>query len=1112
MRTSLCLVVCLAVLCAIAHAQSTFGTVLGVVHDPSGAAVRGARLTLTEPDENTTLTAVSNDVGLYEFLNVRPSCYELAVDKLGFATAKATGLRLEARQSLRVDFTLQIASRTDTAIVVASVPVANTENGAISDSKTFEQITRLPANYRALTASPLPAIMIFPGVQQDDFGGISIAGGLPAQTEFTVDGISTLNVFGGGALGLRFRFSDVISPEAVSEFRVSSIGNKAEFGQVNDVTLVTKSGTNILHGSLLWYHQNAALDAKTYAAPVKQKKVFNAFGGAFNGPVVLPHLYRGTNRTFFFVDYEGSRKPNTVLQQFSVPSAAMRAGDLNGLPGGAAVDPSTGAPFPGNVIPSGRINSVARSLLTNYIPLPNYPGVNKNYRRLTPENTNDDLLNLRLDQMIGSRQQLYGRWSLNSGDYPDVQGMLPSGRLPTLTNSFVASHTFAIQPNMSNEARFGVTYLRQDEVYPLQGKQVIATLGLQGLDLSNVGNSGGFPYIDFSDGTGFDQTNKLRDTHTRSQTYQYSDALSWSKGRHLMKLGGEARWVSYTGTLHGGDGADDFGGLEFYSNTFSGNAFADLLLGLPAVSDYASLGPNISEAATHYAFFEQDDWRVTNRLTVSFGLRWELHPPMHEAHGNITNFDHSTGDAIVPDHSLPPAPGFLAGINACPGFTATIPCTRILTASQAGLPQTLRKTYYGDWNPRLAFAWQPFQSNKMVLRGGAGIYTQMMMGVIGYELAGIHSSDVRDFNNQAPDGRPLFTLPRISPGGLGEVIIGGENFFDGTDPTLKDPRVYQWDFTIERELPGSNLVRASYIGSHSTGMPARVDFNQVPASAVPLNRQRTPYPAYSTLYSAENLGFSSYEGLQLEASHRFRGDFFFQVSYVLSKNLGSLGNPSAAVFPQDLYSAPITDRYNTRADRGNLPGARRQRFLLTGLFPLPFGKGRRFGTSWGRLPELFAGGWELSTITMLETGPYDTPTIGAGFDQSNTGLNSIRGPAPRPDRIGNGNLNDPGRDHYWDASAFRPVPAGAGRFGNAGRGILEGPGTVAIAAGLSKTFYAAEHLRIRLEGTFTNLPNHPNFLSPLSQINNPFFGRLTTVQSAENSGNRNGQVGIRVEF
>lgn len=1090
---------CFFLSCANLAAQSTFGTVLGSVRDSSGGVVAGATLKLTELDESTTLTATSNDLGLYEFLNVRAGRYDLKADKSGFAAARVSDLRLQARQSLHADLTLQIASRTDSAVVVAVVPLVNTDDATIWDSKNFEQITRLPVNYRALTSSPLAAILVFPGVQEDILGRISIAGGLPAQTEFTIDGISALDVRGYSALGDLYP-----SSETISEFRVSSAGNKAEFGQLNDVTVTTKSGTNTPHGSLLWYHQNAAFDAKTYGAPVKQAKVFNTFGGSFSGPVVLPHLYRGANRTFFFVDYEGSRKPHSVLHQFTVPTAAMRAGNLNGLSGGAAVDPTNGAPFPGNAIQSDRLNSVARSLLSNYYPLPNYPTSINNYRTLTPQNTYADLYNIRLDQVISPRQQLFGRWSWNSVLYPVDHGILPPGQLPTLSKSFIAAYTFAIRPNLSNEARLGVSYFRQDESYPLPGKQVIATLGLQGLDLTNVGNSGGFPYMDFSDGTSFPFTLKQRDAHDRSQTYQYSDALSWIRGRHTMKFGVELRRLSYARPLHLGNGADDFGGLSFHSDTFSGNAFADLLLGLPASSAYAALGPNISEAAKNFNFFAQDDWKVTSHLTLSIGMRWELHPPMREANLNLTNFQRSTGDVIIPDHAPAPAPGFLVGINACPGLTAAIPCTKILTASQAGLPDTLRKTYYGDWDPRLGFAWMPFRSTTTVVRGGAGIYTHMLLGGAGYEMVGIHASDVRDFSNQAPDGSPLFTLPQISPGGIGVTQPGSEDFTDGTDPRLKDPHVYQWTFTIERELPSSNVIRASYIGSHATGLPVRVNLNETHASAVPLP---LPYPQWSSVISLDNLGFSSFEGLQLEASHRFRGDFFFQASYMLSKNLG-LTNVADGTFAPDFAQRLITDRYNTRYNRGNLGGSRRQRFLLTGLFPLPFGKGRYFGAHWGTLPNLIAGGWELSTITMVESGPYATPTVGGrGADQANTGSGF-----PRPDRIGNGNLENPTRDRYWDASAFQRVPVGAGRYGNAGAGILEGPGTVAIAAGLAKTFSLTERLRLRVEGTFTNLPNHPNFLPPDSQVTRSSFGKLFAVQFAENSGNRTGQVGARLEF
>jgi hypothetical protein len=479
---------------------------------------------------------------------------------------------------------------------------------------------------------------------------------------------------------------------------------------------------------------------------------------------------------------------------------------------------------------------------------------------------------------------------------------------------------------------------------------------------------------------------------------------------------------------------------------------------------------------------------------------------MREAAGNIANFDHSTGNVIVPDHTISPAPGFLAAINACPSSVS--PCTKILTASRAGLPEGLRQTDYRDWNPRFGFAWTPGRGGKTVIRGGIGSYTQTLLGQVASSMVGVHASDVRTIINSGPDGAPLFSLPNILPSPSYLGAIGTEGFYYGTDPTLRDPRSWQWNFTVERALPGNASLRASYIGVQTAGMPVYVDFNQAPASPTPLP---SPFPRWSQLLSVENVGFAHYEGLQVEAQRRLRNGFSFQATYVLSRNIGESGSPGRPNYPQEVVVSPVTDRFDTRYDRGDLSGARRHRFLLTGLFPLPLGQGRALGTAWRGVPQAILGGWELSTITLLETGPYQTPQAPVGRDRSNTNV-AARGVFSRPDRIGNGNLPNPTPDRYYDASAFAFVPAGAGRFGNAGAGILEGPGTIAIAAGLAKSFRISEKLRMRLEGTFTNLPNHPNFGPPNTILGNPLFGKLTYVQYGENSGNRTGQVAARLEF
>jgi hypothetical protein len=477
---------------------------------------------------------------------------------------------------------------------------------------------------------------------------------------------------------------------------------------------------------------------------------------------------------------------------------------------------------------------------------------------------------------------------------------------------------------------------------------------------------------------------------------------------------------------------------------------------------------------------------------------------MREDAGNISNLDRRNGNVIIPDHSLPAAPGFIADSNACPGADPSFPCTHIVTASQADLGPALIHTPRGNWAPRFGFALRPFSGNRTVIRGGFGIYVGTLLGSSAYALTGVHTSDVRQYNNfQSAGVPPSFSFPQVS---------GGESTGTGSlccflNPGLRNPRALQWNVTLEQVLPSNMTARLSYVASATSGLLKYVDLNQIPASALPFARNRTPYPVWTSVQSFENLGFTHYESVQAELTRRFVAGMYFQAGYTLAKELG---NASAAFGTADYpFEAPsgsfLIDRYNSRMDRGNFGASRRHRFVMSGLFPLPFRKPQN------RVASRIIGGWELSTILLLQSGPFQTPTMSANYDQSNTNLQGRNLPG-RPDRIGDGNLDNPTRDRYYDITAFAAPPAGSGRFGNAGAGILEGPGTATLSAGLSKTVVLKERLRMRLEGTFTNLPNHLNFLPPAVNISAPLaFGKLTRVQPAEN-GNRSGQVSVRLEF
>lgn len=334
------------------------------------------------------------------------------------------------------------------------------------------------------------------------------------------------------------------------------------------------------------------------------------------------------------------------------------------------------------------------------------------------------------------------------------------------------------------------------------------------------------------------------------------------------------------------------------------------------------------------------------------------------------------------------------------------------------------------------------------------------------------------------------------------------------NPNFKDPRSTQWNLTIERELVSNWVLRLTYIGSNTSGLPVYPDLNEVRPSTTPYNPASVPYPNFGVIGWGTNLGFSNYQAFNPSIDRRFSNGLSLQANYTWAKELSDANGDAPAVFatPGAGGFTLINDWYNMRNIRGNAPGIPRQRFLLTALYDIPVGKGRRFLSKSNAFVNGVLGGWQLSTVTLVETGPFLTPTISAIDSQSNIG-ELYRGTTVRPDRIANGNISNPTPNMWWDINAFVPTPAGAGRVGNAGVGILEGPGTVAIAGGLSKNFAIAERARLRFEATFTNLPNHPNFAAPPTDISDPTtFGKVVTTQSAENSGNRVGQLSARIDF
>jgi len=1145
-RTIICaFAAALVCLPATLSAQSTFGSIRGTATDQTGAVLPQVAVTLHNIDENNDVTAVADSSGNFLFENLKPSHYRLTGQKEGFSNVVVDKIELAARQGVRVDLKFDVAATNQQVSVTADAVAVNTENATLSDSKINGDITELPINSRAVSSSPLAALAVSASVTRDSQGNFAVGGATSSQTGFSVDGVSTTNVRSNGSLQDAYP-----SMEGIAEMKVTAFNNNAEFAQIGDVTFVTKSGTNQLHGSAYEYFQNKVLDATILNFGYKAPKNFNTFGGSFGGPVTIPKLYNGKDRTFFFVDYEGNRKTLSYPQQLLVPTAAERAGDLSGLvaaTGLPLINPFTGGSFPNNTIPTGTcaacINPTALALL-KYYPMPNanlgLANPSYNYQALVPIPSNSNGFDVRLDHNFSQKQQVYVRYSFknafytesnNAGIVSPANNFLPNDQAKEQNRSLVVSYNYSITPSMINEFRFGFTNYNEQDTFPIGGANALSQLGLTfdhpvGIAAHATGNA--FPTFLFSDGT---VTNIGQDRvgPTISGNIQFTDNLTKTIGKHTFRVGADVRREHYNALMYFSP-SDDFGQFTF-SGSLTNYSIGDLLLGLPNPSYFAVTGPQMDAKAIQMGFYGQDTWQVNSHLTLNFGLRWEHLPAFAESNGDIATYyaDGKNITVIVPDKFYKFIAndavlqqlytGFLQSANACslPTKTSLLPCSNIETSSKAGLPSGLRHTPMRDFDPRISFAWRPFNNNKTVIRGGVGIYTMTTLGPMSFNSGIIALSDLLTYNNSVTNGVAAFQFPNTSPIGA-PASLGGGDFEEGNNPYWKDPTIKQWNLTVERQLTDSSILRLSYTGQSSYHLPITIDLNQIPASTTPYNipnngysvvDPRAPYQNWNLLMDSESVGTQFYQAGTVEYTHKASHGLTFQANYTLAKNISDAQGTDApsAYAGEEPYAVEIADAYNIKYDRGNVVGMPRQRFLLTGSYLIPS------PAKSNRLVNGVAGGWTLSTVTSVQTGQWLTPTMPAADDQSNTNMivRATGGAVARPDCVGNPYANQtPGQ--FYNPGAFALPPADAGRFGSCGVGILQGPHLIDIDMGLAKRFNIGERFRIRFEATFTNVINHTNYAPPAMNITSPSFGILQSALPQGQGGNRTGQLGLRVDF
>jgi hypothetical protein len=1110
-------------------AQSTFATIEGTVQDASGAAIPGSKILITNDDTGTTETVTSGGSGEYRAFDLNAGTYTIVISHAGFGDQTIAHQTVLARQVLRLDGKLGAGAVATSVDVNAQATLSDV--ATVSHSRTSDEIDTLALNFRATdSTSPLYVATLTPGVQTDPSGDISVAGGFPYTTSYSIDGISTVNVRSNGPSANLFP-----SVEAISEFKVNSANNDAEFGQPSDITVTTKGGGEKFHGGLYEFLQNSEFNASnplTHSTPTVKA---NDFGGYIGGPILIPHV-KMRGKTFFFGDYEGTRRPESGSISIAVPTPAFRAGDLSAIctagftPGGLCTNPAqqlyqpfSPVPYLNNQVP---VNASSLSLVNALYPAQNVPGAVDNYQSNFPGTYTLNNGDVRIDENFTDKHHLWVRFGAKNVSRTGTDGNTtydPTNGLYDQTQrlrNFVASYSWTITPRIVNELRGGESIADFRLGYPLaaQGAAIVAAAGITGLPTPPA--SGGVPALNFEDGSYPTNNEDGRPDVTKNLTYNISDSATVALGRHALKFGVDYEHYHFRDFLAFTAG-DQFGDYYFTGQVSSGAAagisgatssFADFITGFPVATDYSEDGPDVLPFAYSYGFYAQDSWKALSNLTIDYGLRYEIHAPFNDATHQLANFDPNVpgGEVVVQGQT---------GLNlVLPVFAQSIGTTPIVTNEFAHLPTTLRDTYYGDVDPRLGFTWQPYKDGKTVVHGGVGVYTVPVLGSVLYSLAGVATSNYLLFQDSATQ---ILQFPNVFPSGAGAGAAGKPDFRRANQIDLKDPRQIQWNGSLEQQIGFASVFRLSYTGSHTTQLIQSPDLNQVPANTLGYDAYVAAYglkyPNFNAVLTRSNGPSAKYDALTAEVERRYVKGLTLDANYTWAHDTSNaLGAVPTTLTAEN--GATILNMYDIHADYGPVIYVARNRFVGTFQYELPYGRGQQFGGGISRATNLALGGWSVAGIFLDHSGHFLTPSF-SGTDPSGTGV-LTRGvtTAQRPDCTGvTPNLSNRTRNDYYNIAAFSVPANNIGRFGNCPVGILTGPGTVTFAGTVGKNFAITERFNLRYETQVANLFNHTNLADPATNISSPTFGQITNVQDANTSygpsaGPRNIQMSLRLTF
>jgi hypothetical protein len=1059
---------------------------VGSVRDPSGASVIGAKVVLTSTETGYTRTGVSNEVGVFTLTSLGAGNYTLDVEASGFRRKKIDDIVLNVGQRTRLDVNLEIGSLTETIEVSVSAPLVESENAVVGGVIEGNTITQLPLNGRDF----MQLALLTGGVNEGQAGGPNsttpVGAGIPhTGNAYTLDGANNKEDF-------RNTVGSTPVLDSVREFKIQVGQTSAEYGYSGGVVInaVTKSGTNRFQGSLWEFHRNKSVDCFPFfrtvnsaGVPTKTPLIRNQYGGTLGGPIVR-------NRTFFFGAYEALRERRTPINQTltKLPTAAERSGDLSEyarLVNRTIVDPfAAKAPFPGNVIPVNRIDAISTDIMAATFVEPTNPSDPlRNFGSLLKSRTDNHAYLVRLDHRFSDRHQLFGRYNLTDADVLN-RGAVALGlqvgdtAVTDRRQNVTIGLTSPFSPIFLNDLNLGFIRYRS---YSQYGPNALdfggaAAVGFAGPILREGSPGGGFPTLNLRGATSFiDFINASPPTRITTETYTLSDSVTRVFQRHIVKTGAEIRKNRGAALL------DRYANLGF-TNRFSGDAFSDFLLGIPSnISGVRLDVPEYSDLHNwSFAGYVQDDWKASPKLTLNFGLRYEVGTPVVEDHGFAGSFDPTLGGGVgglvYPKQNT----------TAQPFFTSIRPDLPYAISDRA----SAFDADANNWGPRFGFAWRPMGNTGTVVRGGYGVYyffasiTSLIrfLGdipphVLSANLTSSPSTPTLKMNSAAEE------LDRLT----NSVKSGNINTNVSVGREALNTYNQQWSLSISRVLSRNTVLEFSYLGSKATHVRIFKDIQYALDGPSPAPLQpRLPHPKWGQVNGYYYGGSANYHGGVVTLERRFARGLGLKGAYTYSKSMQMGGGWGRAA--GDAWIQNVNDLKNEVA-----LGADSLTHRLTGfaLWDLPFGPGKRLLSGRRGALRHLVGGWQMSGIFTVRSGfPF-------AMSVSNSRCNVAHSIACRP------NVIDPKEVYTLGGNGVdRPkyrresFPSPNFAYGNAGLNILFNNGYWNVDGSLTKRTrldWVKERSTLEIRFEAFNLLNHPSFPTIISNPETPTFGRAQTA-------------------